>query len=164
MKRLILLITILLLPACVVGPSRQEIESEARLSEFKRKLDDIPWKGFLTRGGIDDCARIVAFNRSTYDPYCEKYKDRPETQAKIQQVKDEFVKLNPSPSISEVIKTGKIMTGMSKDEVRMSWGRPYSINRTVTSSSAHEQWVYGDEYNKKTYLYFDNNVLTAWQD
>lgn len=52
-----------------------------------------------------------------------------------------------------------IIIGMTKSMVRESWGEPEDINRTVTSYSTHEQWVYGS-----TYVYFDNGKLTAWQD
>jgi hypothetical protein len=40
-----------------------------------------------------------------------------------------------------------------------SWGKPDKINRSVGSWGVHEQWVYGD-----TYLYFEDGILTSWQD
>lgn len=160
----ILLLALPVLSACQTGPSAFEMQLAADRAEFKRKMDDIPWQGFKDRGGIDDCARKIAFNRNKHVAYCDEYKYRAETQAKIQQVKDDFAKLNPSPSKAEVIKSGNITIGMTKNEVRLSWGGPYSVNRTVTTGSSHEQWVYGDEYNSKTYLYFDDGILTAWQD
>jgi hypothetical protein len=48
---------------------------------------------------------------------------------------------------------------MTKDMVIDSWGKPEDINRTVTSSYIHEQWVYGSRY-----LYFENGTLTSFQD
>lgn len=39
------------------------------------------------------------------------------------------------------------------------WGKPQTVNRTVTSKGVHEQWVY-----RGGYLYFDNGVLTAIQN
>lgn len=42
-----------------------------------------------------------------------------------------------------------------------SWGRPNDINKTVGSWRVHEQWVYPEE---GYYLYFENGILTAWQD
>ncbi|PIC98818.1 hypothetical protein [Sporosarcina sp. P29] len=51
--------------------------------------------------------------------------------------------------------------GMSKDEVlKSTWGEPDKVNRTVTSYSQREQWVYP---NYK-YLYFTDEILTAFQD
>lgn len=63
-------------------------------------------------------------------------------------------------SIAEKIESRKIWIGMSKEMALDSWGEPEDINRTVTNYATNEQWVYSD----KTYLYFENGKLTAWQD
>jgi len=57
----------------------------------------------------------------------------------------------------------KIRIGMNKDEVRLSWGEPWDINRTVTTHGTSEQWIYGS-LNYANYLYFDDGILTSWQD
>lgn len=49
---------------------------------------------------------------------------------------------------------------MPRDAVKLSWGEPDDINRTVISYSVHEQWIYRD----KVYIYCDNGKVTAWQD
>jgi hypothetical protein len=54
-----------------------------------------------------------------------------------------------------------VRIGMTKQDVLdSSWGRPDSVNKTTTSRSLHEQWVYGS----RNYLYFDNGVLTGIQN
>lgn len=53
----------------------------------------------------------------------------------------------------------EIWIGMTKEMTLASWGKPDNINRTVTSSVVHEQWIYSD-----TYLYFDNGIMKAFQD
>jgi hypothetical protein len=53
---------------------------------------------------------------------------------------------------------------MEADAVRLSWGYPKDINRTVTAFGTHEQWIYEKEFGKRVYLYFDNGVLESWQD
>lgn len=51
--------------------------------------------------------------------------------------------------------------GMTTEEVEKStWGKPQSVNRTVTSNSISEQWVYP---NYK-YLYFEDGIMTSFQD
>lgn len=40
------------------------------------------------------------------------------------------------------------------------WGKPDRINRTITATRVHEQWVYSDN----SYLYFENGKLTAIQN
>jgi hypothetical protein len=60
-----------------------------------------------------------------------------------------------------LVAAGKIVLGMPKEQARFSWGEPDDINRTVGSWGVHEQWVYSDT---GTYLYFENGILTSWQD
>lgn len=45
-----------------------------------------------------------------------------------------------------------------------AWGRPDSINKTVTSRGETEQWVYlGTGFAKNKYLYFTNGIMTSAQ-
>ena len=64
-----------------------------------------------------------------------------------------------SQEIAEKIMAKKIWIGMTSAMALESWGKPTDINRSVGSWGIHEQWVYGD-----TYLYFEDGVLTSWQD
>lgn len=63
------------------------------------------------------------------------------------------------PQIEKAILDRKVQIGMTDEQVKLSWGNPRTINRTVMVNHVSEQWVYGS-----TYLYFDNGVLTSWQD
>jgi hypothetical protein len=66
-----------------------------------------------------------------------------------------------------VINQHQIQLGMTGDMVKASWGEPDDINRSVGSWGVHEQWVYGCYYewcNPPQYLYFENGILTSWQD
>jgi hypothetical protein len=65
----------------------------------------------------------------------------------------------------------EVVLGMTGDMVKASWGDPYDINRSVGSWGVHEQWVYGDTWwfgstliDSRRYLYFENGILTSWQD
>ncbi len=62
------------------------------------------------------------------------------------------------PVIGKQIIEKKIWIGMTAEMARESWGKPETINRTVTPLSDQEQWVYGS-----TYLYFHNGILTSYQ-
>lgn len=84
------------------------------------------------------------------------------------QFNDFFYVSDPAPRIAKwgkrvltAIKENKVFIGMSKEQVRASWGVPDDINRTVGPWGIHEQWIYG---NNGTYLYFENDKLTSWQD
>ena len=55
-----------------------------------------------------------------------------------------------------------VMIGMTPDEVihETAWGKPKKVNRTTNKFGTHEQWVYGGG----NYLYFENGVLTSYQN
>ena len=68
---------------------------------------------------------------------------------------------------ADLICNGVISTGMSRNELLFTLGRPEKINRTVAAGIVSEQWVYkkpgGNDY-ESDYYYFINDVLRSWQD
>jgi len=74
--------------------------------------------------------------------------------------------------IQQLILDRQLGLGMTKEQAQMcmvkkqsqeSWYKSPVINRTVGSCGIHEQWVY--EFASKTYyLYFENSILTSWQN
>lgn len=63
-------------------------------------------------------------------------------------------------SISDLILSGKVRIGFTKQMCIESWGMPEDINKTTGNYGTHEQWVYGNG----NYLYFENGKLTAIQN
>jgi len=63
-----------------------------------------------------------------------------------------------------LIRRGKIVLGMSKSDVRRSWGDPTDINRTIRESGTHEQWVYRGRGVDTQYVHFDADVVTSIGD
>ena len=57
------------------------------------------------------------------------------------------------------LKNGYYWIGMDKEMAKISLGEPNDINRTVTNYGVNEQWVYDG-----IYLYFEDDVLTSFQD
>ena len=57
------------------------------------------------------------------------------------------------------IKSRRINLGMTPCMALASWGHAERVNRSVASYGTREQWVYGDNY-----LYFEDDILTSWQD
>ena len=60
-----------------------------------------------------------------------------------------------------LIDNNVIAIGMTKEMVISSFGKPDDINRTVTQYGINEQWVYE---SRDMYLYFEEGILTSWQD
>ena len=57
-----------------------------------------------------------------------------------------------------------IRLGQSEWVLKEILGKPDDINRTVGSFGTHEQWVYNKNGSKMKLYYFENHVLTGWQD
>lgn len=64
------------------------------------------------------------------------------------------------------IQQGIIYIGMPSSHVVASWGKPDRINNTITAYGRSAQWVYGYtfSYKKQTYVYFEDEKVTAIQD
>ncbi len=61
---------------------------------------------------------------------------------------------------AKLIMESVVQIGWSKQMCIESWGEPSDINKTITSNTVHEQWVYGNNQ----YLYFEDGKLTAIQN
>jgi len=84
----------------------------------------------------------------------------------LRQERFEVIRKNhPSWTIEdcELITDKKIRLGMTDEMVRLSWGRPSDINRSVGVWGVHEQWIYRIGEYTRNYLYFRNGILTSWQ-
>jgi hypothetical protein len=71
----------------------------------------------------------------------------------------ELMKKYKGSKFMSIIIIKKIKLGMTKKMVMDSWGEPNNINRTVGAWGTHEQWIY-----EENYLYFENGILTSFQD
>ena len=83
-----------------------------------------------------------------------------------QRRRQEFVDRHQSISqrFKNAILNAKIILGMNREMVSASWGEPGDINKSVGSYGVHEQWIYGDYTTERYFLYFENGVLTSWQE
>lgn len=72
----------------------------------------------------------------------------------------DFLRAHPDldREVAAAITDGKIVFGMTADQVLASWGHPAKINITVTDAVSDEQWIYGH-----TYVYLSNGKVTSWQ-
>jgi len=102
---------------------------------------------------------IGFFAISSYSQERDYYKEKFEFEERLQ--KEQFLQWDKERQEQERIQQNwkKIRLGATKERVISLVGKPDQINRTVGEWGVHEQWVYG-----RTYLYFENGILTAWQD
>ena len=58
------------------------------------------------------------------------------------------------------LRKGDYWLGMTKEMAVISLGSPKKVNSNVGSWGNHEQWV----YNNNIFLYFEEKILTSYQD
>lgn len=77
-------------------------------------------------------------------------------------------KVGLSSQMKDVILAGKWQIGMNKTELLASIGLPERNNRTVFQDRVHEQLIYEIDVRvprtTDIYFYFENDILTSWQD
>ena len=59
---------------------------------------------------------------------------------------------------------GKVRIGMTDKEFLELIGKPKTINRSTGRWGVHEQWIIQITLHKPMYFYFENGILTAWQN
>lgn len=82
-----------------------------------------------------------------------------ERKAKMKPVERIMERLGCDYGTATLINEGRVRIGMTDEQCREAWGSPRDINRSVGSYGVHEQWCYNGSY-----LYFENGVLTSYQN
>lgn len=92
-------------------------------------------------------------------------------QETIEQGRLDYIRQHPklNPNTKRIIMDGRLVKGMSKEEVRASWGPADTIYRTKTNEIVHEQWIYKNidpvTFDRLNYfLNFKNDKLSTWQE
>ena len=65
----------------------------------------------------------------------------------------------------KAVDTSYLRVGMTIDQVKDVVRFPTRVNKSTDAYGHSEQWVYeGGEYGTDYYLYFDNGLLSGWQE
>lgn len=122
------------------------------------------------RGLLIVCLTVCAAAEAS-DVYKCTVNDAVVYQDKPCQVGGETIELKTGPRMSsrdiqliDMANRGRVMAGMSADQVRIAWGQPTSINRSVSAGSVREQWVYRHGPGNSQYIYLEDGVVTSFQD
>ena len=83
-----------------------------------------------------------------------------ERKAKMNPIERIMEKYGCSLRFAEAINQRCVLRGMTPAMARAAWGKPEDINRSVGSWGVHEQWC----YRNGCYLYFEDGILTSWQN
>ncbi len=127
-----------------------------KVSGEKAKVKLSALSDFITEEVYNEQQRIKQLNADERDRQERERKIR-EEEARIQLKREYIAKYGEK--IGGLIANKQVALGMTRDMCTESWGYPLRINTTIVQGVTHEQWV----YNLRTYLYFDNGILTGIQ-
>jgi len=74
----------------------------------------------------------------------------------------EIIYKNMNKQVYNAIKNGRLLIGMTEDQVGLSIGYPETTNTDEGTWGTNEQWVYG-VHNYYKYVYLKNGKVTSWQ-
>jgi len=63
--------------------------------------------------------------------------------------------------VAQLIVDGKVAPGMNQEMVRLAWGEPERVNRSIFASGTTEQWVYEREKFKAQYVHFRDGIVSS---
>lgn len=126
-------------------------EARAEVERIEQEKKDA-----VARAARDESDRLAAIETAKQDAK-DKAKAKQSALA-AKKKRDDVIARQPA-RYQEMIRKHKVCIGMDEDAVVLAWGRPRAINRTVGAWGTHEQWCYSS-----TYLYFENGVMTSFQD
>lgn len=143
----------------------------ARVASFNRRLDAADSLGAFAR---------LAESAPTKRDFLGRIEDNSCLTRLVEKRRQWYCATSPNlpRSVVEAITHGKVVVGMTTEHVRASWGEPDKINRSGNLYGVREQWVYRRPYehvyvgysvhystrHESHYLYFEDGILTAWQE
>jgi len=77
---------------------------------------------------------------------------------------NQYVQNHSTDQIKEAVAKRQLIIGMNQVEVHASIGLPHDKNKTVGAWGVHEQWIYLTDGYDRMYLYFEDGILSSWQD
>lgn len=118
-------------------PINKDFHENVILAEVQRKIEE-------------EEARKQSIKEAEYSTLLDKEE---------QEYKSSLIKRFGRKNASIILENA-VKIGFTKEMCIEAWGDPYDVNRTITHTGVHEQWVYGIG----RYLYFEGDILTAIQD
>ncbi len=70
----------------------------------------------------------------------------------------------PGVNLDFAAQQGRLVVGMSQDQVRRAWGDPTRTSRRVLERGLHEEWHWIDNTTRQREVVFSNGVVASFTD
>ena len=156
MKARVLLVVAAVLMSCSGCASEQRVREQERFDQAMNALEQA--------NSLSDFFEIE--NNTFVMRIVEHFEDVPDRDFIAQKRRQWYISEHPdlSAGMKQIILEGRWRIGMTNDELYASRGVFWTVNRNVFANKTYEQVVYGHVPGHIKYFYFENGVLTSWQD
>ncbi len=157
-----------MIPKCKENTRSQDLIKFKRFSPIKvsavtaSDLSTTPLRFFLeTSSGEEGCIDVALTGTNNPRYFSATFRSKFED---FFLTEDPRAKYPWPDQIWSAIVERRLLLGMTKEQVMMSWGSPDSVHGLSATTYGYSQWVYKGIGSSRTYLYFEGGQLTAIQD
>jgi hypothetical protein len=164
MKRTFSVLSLLILAACGGSEKRQPAAAAGATPTLTQPEKEARYAEFKKRQAADTTASVQAAEKRKADEAQLEEEKKAVFEAAYAKTPGGKVwekHRDWSRATCDMIAKRHIVIGMTAEQVRAAWGKPYKINSTMFRNSTHEQWVIHE--GDSTYVYFENGIMTSLQ-
>lgn len=141
-----------------VIPDVQEVEMKYYFA--LEKLSSVKFIPNELEDSLKELKKELQEKENYYTPIINEYEIQREAEQEQVRLYDAKRELNEKANI-RTENPQPVSIGMTMEDVLTDgWGKPIDVNRTTTTNSVNEQWV----YNGYKYLYFEDGILVTIQE
>ena len=156
---------VLLLPVCSFAEIYKWVDEEG-VVHFTNEMDEVPLKYRPDRVSTKPSPRKPESSSSQKDWRSMTHEEKVEHLRRLKEKKaeeDRKMAGYPEP-IQQLVRDHKLKVGMTKEMVLLSWGNPVEIHPR-SPKNVQEKWIYAtSQPDKSVCAYFENDILTAWEE
>jgi hypothetical protein len=159
------LLLVMLFPLCSFGEVYKWVDEEGVI-HFVDDIDEVPLKYRPEIISTKPNLKRPEISSSQKDWSSMTYEEKVEYVRRLKEKKtEEDRKIAGYPEdIQTLVRDHKLKVGMTKEMVLLSWGKPIDI-RPPGPKNVQEVWIYStSRTDKNAYVYFENDILTGWEE
>ena len=161
----LVLLLAMLIPLYSIAEIYKWVDEEG-IVHFTNEIDEVPLQYRPDRISTKPSPRKPQTSSSQKEWKSMTHEEKVEHLRRLKEKKaEEERKIAGYPEpIQQLVRDHRLKAGMTKEMVLLSWGDPVEI-RPRSPKNAQEKWIYAaSQPDKSSCAYFENDILTAWEE
>ena len=159
------LLLVMLFPVCSIAEIYKWVDEEGVI-HFTDDIDEVPLNYRPEIMSTKPSLKKPKISSGQKDWSSMTHEEKVEYLRRLREKKaEEDRKIAGYPEhIQQLVRDHKLKVGMTKEMVLLSWGNPVDI-RPQSPKNVQEKWIYStSRSDKSAYAYFENDILTGWEE